>query len=72
MTARQIWEVIYAKLTWEQYVKVSGCYGSCDGLPSLRYSTYFHRTLRVTRDKKLRDLAIKGLSLCQDEIEGAS
>ena len=65
---RQIWSDLCDRLTWKQYVLVSNCYGSNhDGLPELRYSTYFNRVLKVSRNKALRALASKGLALALNQ-----
>jgi hypothetical protein len=63
MTKRQVWNKLFDKLNFKQYVYVANSYGQVDdGLPNLSYDTYFKRTLRITKSKKLRALAEQGLS----------
>ncbi len=66
MSQQTIWLQIYERLTFKQYTQIADSYGrATDGLPSLRYETYFIRTLKYTRSKSLRDLANQGLNLCK-------
>lgn len=60
----QIWEQLYKLLNFNQYTKVANSYGKAtDGLPNHSYDTYFKRTLKITRNKKLINLAIIGLGI---------
>lgn len=62
MTKRQVWDQLFKLLNFKQYTIVADSYGrATDGLPNLSYDTYFKRTLKVTKSKKLVTLAKCGL-----------
>lgn len=72
MTQKQIWEQLYELVTFKQYCKITNAHGTeTDGLPNLNYSTYFNRTLKYSRNKAIRSLALQGLAISLDtELNG--
>ncbi len=64
MTKQSIWAKILKELTFKQYTQIVDSYSKAtDGLHNLQYETYFIRTKRISKNKKLIELANLGLSV---------
>ncbi len=62
-TKAQVWNELYSLLNFNQYVRVANSYGQVsDGLPNLSYDTYFTRSLKVSKSKRVQALALEGLN----------
>lgn len=64
MTKKQISDRLLDLMTWKQSLYVRNWYGTTkDGLPELKFDTFFKRTLKITKNKTLVMLAQQGLEL---------